>query len=178
MNTNFIAIIALFMTTNHSIQGLIGTHINEVSNAILIQDESFTSTKLYKINEEKVFLGKSYNSTFITTNKEDLVEEIAISLMEIIDKSFYERMVEVYGVPSLMLGPDKSTVDMIRDRTNATESAQFTGNLEDYKFEDKPLYILWEKDHYSIKVVLGMETDTFHSTQIKFSNKNFLTFKK
>ncbi len=134
---------------------LLGKNIHDVPSAYTSLPDAPSHEDFYTLDKPGKFLGKEYLSIFLSVNEDRIIELIIISLDGfIIDKSFYDALVEKYGEPNGMYKrgevisqePEKVYDDgfIIGPVTRST--------IEECTFEESPLIIAWNKEDYDIEV--------------------------
>ena len=124
----------------------------------------------------KDYYGMPYIDLFIKTDKIDKIQSVTIHFRKTIDRKFYDLFTNDYGEPNSILVIDKRNIiseSTLRDDNNKVIQTSRKSELElkEGTFEDKPLYIIWEKDNYEIKALLrhktGISEITFSSSEEK-----------
>jgi len=111
------------------------------------------------------FFDKPYNHVFINTNDQDIIRDITIYIDGIIDRPFYDTFINHYGEPnSIQIIDEIKPISKGVGDFNEDLEKRFISTKEG-AFEDKPLYMLWNKKHYQIKILLKHRTS---KTEITF----------
>ena len=117
------------------------------------------------------FYGISFKFLFVQTDKNDTVQSVTVYFHRLINREFYDAFNEAYGKPSSILVIEKRTV--ISEYNGEDEMHGFKQylrkselELEEGTFEEKPLYIIWQKEKYQIKALLRHEQNM---SEITFS---------
>lgn len=143
---------------NSELERFIGKHIDELSGIgdVLISEGNRHNIDL---KSSKEFFGMKYNKLQLTTDKAKTIEELSIGLSGIIDKAFYNDMINRYGSPNSILIKDKliSESQSKNDGEINQSLKKRMFSLKEGKFEDKPLYVLWNKEGYQIRIMLYYE---------------------
>lgn len=149
---------------------LIGKNISEVK-AILDKDfenklfgEDFYYTRSKNI---EFYYGIPYNNISIQTDVNKNIRSISIYFQEILDVNFYNSFIIDYGKPDNIQVIDSLTVEQEYFNPN-----NHTQNLKIGKFKTKkgefienPIFIIWEKRDYQIKMFFRREQN---NTEITF----------
>lgn len=156
-------------------EDLLGKHIS-VAEDILgnefdeIIDINNFKNKRYSIKsklddyalEIRNFFGINYRYIFIETDKNDIIESITIYFEKLIDRQFYDMFNKVYGRPTSILIIDKRTV--ISESWGKEDTYGFNQHLRKSElelregtFDEGPLYIIWRKDSYEVKALIGQQ---------------------
>ncbi|TSE08412.1 hypothetical protein [Aquimarina algiphila] len=159
-------IMSLFMTTHIPLEFL-GKHINELPNVNTIYEGGICI-----VNRSDEYLGKPYENLYILTNNERIVQSFSIYIDEIINQSFYDRMVKEYGKPDFMYkkietGFIKS--EIVKNGLFETVPTK-AFKMVDCEFNESPLVFTWYKEQYDIQVIIGDRNDTFTKTRIIFGD--------
>ena len=130
----------------------------------------FYSNKDYTIKD---FYGMSYNYITIMTNEKDTVQSITVHFRKIITRQFYDSIIKKYGEPN--------NIQVIENRQTESEStikddngkiverlSKSSFDLREGSFDESPLYIIWKKETFNIKVFLRHEQNM---SEITFSIK-------
>ena len=103
--------------------------------------------------------GMVYNFISITTDHNDNVDSFCIHFHKVIDQSFYDAFVAQYGEPDNIHVISKRTV--ISEGKYVSDNGDFTSNVRKSEvdvregtFDEKPLFIIWNKKDYKIKALL------------------------
>ncbi|MDO5981862.1 hypothetical protein [Flavivirga spongiicola] len=157
---------------------VLGKHISIAEEVIGTDFENklFGKSYYYIADEliKKEFCGTRYNMLTIMTNEKDTVQSITVHFQKVIDRQFYDVFIEKYGKPD--------NIQIIENRKVESESVikddngkiverlrKSTLNLKEGSFEEKPLYIIWKKEGFEIKVFLKHKQNI---SEITFSIKN------
>ncbi len=154
-----------YSVDNIEFEKLLRKHISIVEEIIGDDFENTLSRKsFYFISDEfvkKKFLNMSYNCLDINTNKNDIVASISIHFSEVIDRQFYNTFVEKYGTPDQIYV--RSNVKVISEEVYTSDD-DFSSNLKKREgdliegtFDEKPLFMIWEKDDFYIQAFLRHE---------------------
>ncbi|WP_281988424.1 hypothetical protein [Aquimarina aggregata] len=156
--------------TNNVPLDLLGKHINGVPEAYTLSTTKSDNGIIYMVDVLDYYFGKPYTMVFITADNNDIIQNFAIYVDEIIDKPFYEEMVAEYGEPNCMFKKGKITsVDTTIAKNDLFESkGRTTYELEECTFDESPVVFGWHKENYDIQVIIGDESDTFQKTRIIF----------
>ncbi|WP_378184004.1 hypothetical protein [Aquimarina sp. SS2-1] len=116
----------------------------------------------YYISDEfiqKNFYGMSYNVISVQRDDYQIVQSISIHFREVIDQDFYDNFIEVYGEPNHIHVIQKRTV--ISEGKYVSDDGDFISNVRKSEvdvregtFDEKPLFIIWNKEYYQIKAYL------------------------
>ncbi|NMH89824.1 hypothetical protein [Flavivirga algicola] len=156
---------------------VLGKHISIAEEIIGTDFENklFEKSYYYIANEsiKKGFCGMSYNMLTIMTNEKDTVQSITVHFQKVIDRQFYDSIVEKYGKPD--------NIQIIENRQLESESVteddegqviqtlrKSTFSLKEGSFEERPLYIIWKKESFEVKAFLRHEQNI---SEITFSLK-------
>ena len=155
---------------------LLGEHVSVLKEAIGNDFENKLFGKnVYYIKDDliiKDFFGVPYNHINITTNEKGIVESITLHFQGMIHREFYDAFNKVYGEPD--------HIQVIENRQFVSESfikddngkvtehlRKNTFDVREGTFEEKPLWIIWEREHFQIKAFLRHK-----------NNRSEMTFKK
>lgn len=103
------------------------------------------------------FCGKTYERLEINLDDNQMVKDISTAFPEIVDRIFYDKMIKYYGVPSNILAYDKLISE---SKSNDFGAGSFNQNLskrsfslKEASFDEKPVFIIWKKEYYDIKMM-------------------------
>lgn len=116
-----------------------------------------------------VYLNNSIHVMFFTVDGDEKISEIDIKLTSLVDKSFYDDLVNLYGEPESIMVSDgviyEKEIDGITEQ-NATVRKTIN-KVRQGKFDENPTFIIWKKQNFEIELLM------------KYSqNKSEITFKK
>ena len=97
-----------------------------------------------------------FNKLQIITNEAKIIEELSIGFPMIIDRAFYNKMINSYNYPNSILIKAKKIYESKGENVgefNQTLAKRLFSLIEG-KFEDKPLYILWNKGWFQIRIIM------------------------
>ncbi|MEW7277511.1 hypothetical protein ABW636_02820 [Aquimarina sp. 2201CG1-2-11] len=134
----------------------------------------------YKQIETSLYFSQNFNMDFygmyshalsVETDKNDTVEEITIHFGKVINRQFYDLFVEKYGEPiHIYVLSDLKVVSKIDSQeSNDPFHQNLTkreGDLIKGTFDDKPLFMIWEKDDFYIQAFMRYEQNI---SEITFS---------
>jgi len=156
-------------------ENLIGQDIS-YANQVLI-DEGFEYHKpledpFYTSDSYVDFYGMPYNLISIITDDKNMINSITIHFNAIINKSFYDAFILDYGNPDttqIIDGRDfvgKWTKTNVKDKGEIEHRVRrVTLKMREGKFEENPLFMIWNKKGYQIKTLSkheqNMSTITF-----------------
>jgi len=143
---------------------LIGKEIT-IANQILL-DEGFEHINFLEINsytlgdDFKFFYGMPYKIISIMTDNKNTITSITIHLLEVIDSDFYNAFILDYGNPNTVQVVDKP--EFIGEWKKLDKEFNSRGRkvsliMKEGTFEENPLFMLWNKEDYSIKAFLRHE---------------------
>jgi len=154
--------------TNSGIEDMIGMHVRDIPYAAVnYSSENESDKKIYWVSGfENEFLSKSYDFMAITTDKNDTIESINIYLGGVMDRTFYNRLVEKYDSPQSMTKRDQVISSKITIIDSVTTARSTKGTLKECKFKDNPLFIRWDRPKFQMEFVLQRE---FNRTELRIS---------
>lgn len=160
---------------NIDFKELLGKHISTVEKVISNDFENkLFGKEFYYIKDENItknLYGISFNSLTILTDENEIIESITIHLPKVIDKEFYNQFIKIYGYPNeikVIQRREEISNDFIEDEIFSQEVKKSNIELRDGSFEDNPLFIIWEKEKFVIKVLSRHEQGV---SEITFENK-------
>lgn len=168
MKSFFILLLILALNQNNyfadhmEFEKLLGKHVSVFEETIGDDFENkLFGNSFYYISDEfnkKYYSDMQYHNLTISTNQNHIVESISIHFPKVIDRQFYDSFIEKYGEPNKTQVIDKRHV--------INEGSYTTGELKIQKlskselemregtFDEKPLFIIWEKEHFYIQAFL------------------------
>lgn len=119
---------------------------------------------------KKDFFGMYYNQIIIHTDNYEVIKSITIYFDKLIDREFYNSFNKEYGMPKHIQIVENRRMEsetLVKDDNGKVieHLRKNTFDLREGTFEEKPLYIIWEKENYEIKALLRQE----NMSQITFS---------
>lgn len=159
---------------NNQYEYLLGKNINEVElSGIKPQKDNLISNKyLYLFDIPVKYHNNDIYTIFITTDENDKINQLKINLLALINESFFNVLVDQYGKPDNILIIDKVI-------SNSGENLNPKSSYEQYvqkrafktregNFQEKPIYIIWNKDDFQITFLMKYKQNT---TEITFKKK-------
>ncbi|WP_378184002.1 hypothetical protein [Aquimarina sp. SS2-1] len=117
------------------------------------------------------FFGYTIRYLSLTTDDKGITSSISIHFPSVIAQPFYNSFTQEYGEPDTIKVVDKTTV--VSEGKYVSENGDFVSNvkkresdLRDGTFEEKPLFMIWEKDGFYIQAYLRHEMNI---SEIMFS---------
>lgn len=161
---NYLLILILLIPqidmNSYQYEVLLGNDIEEVK----IFDADFTNKSEdnhYSIplidNPREFFNNHIYYISFSTDNNQK-INNINVSLTSLINESFYNSFVEIYGEPSSIMVEG----EIINSKKSTFKKGKAIVTKEHRKtkqgsFNDNPRFIVWKKDNYLIEVLMKYE---------------------
>ncbi len=179
MKTILLGLLTLSFITQSDFEYLLYKHINEVVDAELLYDESLPYSKVYTVKGEFRFMGEFYQTLYLSTDKNDTIQNFSFAMNRIVDRSFYDEMVKEYGSPVVMYKSgeiiSEDTGHIGGTETNPGILSKSTLAIrKECSFEEKPTSIIWDKKDYKIKVFIKYGTNLFNPTIIYIGNADFV----
>ncbi|WP_152538704.1 hypothetical protein [Aquimarina macrocephali] len=150
---------------------LIGKHISEIPNVKPSVKEANYNSYL-KTSDTGLYLGKPYQFFTIITDKKDVVKELSIRVNEVLDRSFFDRMVKEYGNPVGLYNIDKTLETSTSFHEDGGSSTRSRGSMRKCTFEEEPIFIVWSIKDYSLTVTITRQGSS-PRTSISLENKSF-----
>ena len=139
-------------------ENLLGKHFSFTKEVFGIDFKSTNyGTKFYTNSEylNTEFYGIPYNFITITVNKEDIVQSITVHFQEVINRQFYDLFIKKYGEPnSIQVIENKKIESKTLGEGFFQHLTKSSFDLREGTFEEDPLYIIWEKEHFQVKAFL------------------------
>ena len=138
-------------------------------NLNCIFEKSSDENIYYAFSPVKYGKGMQYNGTIILkTDEDDLINEVDINHGFVMGHEFYNKFVKCYGVPDSIKVIEKIEI-IDQGRAKDSDFDQYLKKsflkMKDGTFDENPLYMIWEKKDYQIKIVNRYEQNL---TQIIF----------
>ncbi|GAB1858750.1 hypothetical protein MHTCC0001_35900 [Flavobacteriaceae bacterium MHTCC 0001] len=95
-----------------------------------------------------------------TTNEKETIRSISILFSKVISRQFYDKFIENYGEPNhtYIIENRKEIIEEPEEENDFARNAKkFEGDLREGSFDENPLYIIWEKENYTIRAFLRHE---------------------
>lgn len=147
------------------LQHLLGENISKAE--ILDLAPIRCSKNMFYISSESYLFGYSFNHIAFFTNEDNTIEIITINLNGIINKTFYESISRHLGVPVSIQVVEyseevlkKTNVDGLVPKTIEKRFIKTRNGI----FEEKPLYIIWEKENLQVKVLIKYDQNSSEIT--------------
>lgn len=127
--------------------------------------------RILDLKSEEEFCGMSFNRLQITLDDNQIVQELSTVFPVIVDRLFYNKIITYYGYPNTIQVIDKLIKEKksennieCNDGFNQSLKKRFFTTKEG-KFENKPIFILWKKENYDIKLMFYYKEN---ATQLTF----------
>ena len=147
--TTFIVLISIGTL---SFDDFLGKNIKNISYDLTEVDSEL---KTYSLSNQKVdFLSKSIDQVILTTNKNNIIVSIGAEFEGIFDKNFFNELVLAYGEPSHMLKNSKIINEKTETLEKGVTAKSSESELVECKFEDKPMFILWNMPNKKITITM------------------------
>ncbi len=143
---------------------LLGKHLSYVEKTV---GSNFRKNDFEKV-KISLYSSQNFNMDFhgifsyfisVETDKNDIVKAITIHFGEVINRQFYDSFIENYGEPNHIYV--MSNIKVISETSPHETDDPFhrnltkrEGDLIEGTFEDKPLFMIWEKDGFYIQAFL------------------------
>ncbi|MBD0850445.1 hypothetical protein [Maribacter arenosus] len=165
-----ILVIFIFLTIqNLSMEEMLGKNITQFSDSfVLLENDDKGNTYLLK-DIECGFLSKSIDMIIVKTDTKNVILSVLTDFNRVIDKEFYDEMVDKFGDPTYIYRVADSEQKEIINHENGTQITSQKGKLEKCRFEDKPLFIRWQEKDYQIDLTLYHKKD---ETQLNIRKKS------
>lgn len=156
---------------NNLYEQLLGRNIDELKIE--------TKNKIHNVDNNRhsyfffdaplLYLNNGIHVMFITIDGDEKISEIDIKLTSLVDKSFYDDLVNLYGEPESIMVSDgviyEKEIDGITEQ-NATVRKTIN-KVRQGKFDENPTFVIWKKQNFEIELLM------------KYSQKKSeITFKK
>lgn len=151
---------------------LLGKHSSIVKEVIGndFDNKLFDKNFYYLKNEnlKKNLHGINYNTISISSDKNEIIESVTVHFSSIINKEFYEKLNQIYGLPKeIKVISKREIVSESNDNDTFFSQNMRKSNIElqNGSFEENPLYIIWNKDNFEIIIFtrhnIGISEITF-----------------
>ncbi len=158
---------------DYNFEKLVGKRIPEI-NSILncVLENNLINKNFYYGNtkEERLLYGINYNVISLTTDNNKNITSITIHLKNVIGNDFYNLFIAEYGKPTSILIIEREIILSETESTGGSFNQKMrSGELEmkEGEFNENPLYIIWKKKGYKIKILIRRDRNT---TDVIFSN--------
>jgi hypothetical protein len=135
-------------------------HGNEFENKLF--GKNFFYTKNENIN--KSLVNMKFNAMTILTNEEDRIRSIAIHFYGNITQEFYSELINTYGLPDeikVIKERVEISSDIIDDENFIQQVKKNRIEITDGTFDEKPIFITWVKNDFSINIIFKHKQKTF-----------------
>lgn len=159
MKTVLSLIIIISVMDFREFQRLIGGNISEAYKAV---DDSFktddnTHDIYFMASESYKFFYNTPAHYILISNDNNIVDSVTFYFHGIIDETFYNTFVNDFGAPSTIQVIENVETLSAGERTNDSFSQYLKKSFVETRegtFEEKPLYMIWNKKDYQIKILL------------------------
>ncbi len=158
-------LIVVFMSTKPYYENLLGKPISEIKTSYtFFGEKDIDDKKPYLIGDFTFFGNQIKHGVLFVLDDQKLIEKIRFTA-PVINRTTFDAIVDKYGEPDEMTKKDKVTTfkPVSSDGISATESV-FT--VIECTFDENPLFIIWKKNHYQIKITIKNE---FNVSDVEFS---------
>lgn len=149
----------MFMVMTPNLEDYIGKSINEFPNAVLMNVENESNTKVYAIDEMFSFMEKPCSYLHIETDTNDIIQSVSFILNKKMDRNMFDLLVNRYGNPI-----DMFKMGEVIERQEAShskfKSTTIKGGALACSFEEDPMFIVWKKTRF--EVVVQKHPDNAH----------------
>ncbi len=145
--------ISVMRTTNFDLNNYLGKPINEF-DTVLVNGHLSNVRKMYKLSDSEMCLyGYSIKNVYLHANDSNNVVDITVHFPMILDKLFYDHIVELYGLPKKVLKVDKIIERKASLDKDGSSVSSKTYSTKEVNFEDKPTIIIWETQTIKIDII-------------------------
>jgi len=125
-------------------------------------DNKIFGKKFYytKSNENKYFKGIPYNIISLRIDEKDFVQSLTLHSNKLLTSNMYKSLIEEYGRPDSIQIIDTTKIKEIKSSVSSNfkqELKKVEFKTRDGSFEDKPIFILWNKQNYQLKLFFRYE---------------------
>ncbi len=142
----------LFFMTPIAIEDYLYKHISECPYTLDEQESYNDDVKSYTAKGKFDFFGRTYHYLKVNTNKNDTIQKFTLGIPGTINRPMYDQMVAKYGVPDEMTKKDKEIIGKPSTSANRITAIESTFTLKVCTFEEDPLFIVWNKEDFIIKI--------------------------
>ena len=165
-------LLSLILITNYyfmdykKFENLLGKHISVATEVIGndFENKLFGNNFYYTDNFiNKDFYNMSYNSLTILIDEEDIIQSITVHISEVVNREFYNPFTVNYGYPDTMhIAESKKVIseDNLYSKSLSQNLKKVKVELREGKFDENPLFIVWKKEDYEIKILIRKEQNT------------------
>lgn|SRR5690606_4629378 len=160
-----------------TLKNLLGKNISEAYELIDNGFELDTSNNnLYFMSTESYKYFYDMPTYYILiSNNENIIDSITLYFHGIIDKGFYSSFTNDFGNPSTIQVIENVEIISEEKLTESPFSQHLRKNFIETKegtFDEKPLFMIWDKESYQIKILLNHQSNisiiTFRNPTDKF----------
>lgn len=158
----------IIIILNSDLEEYLGRSINDFPDVIRLNEEIDSNIKSYGLEGSFEFYNRKFSFLNFETDYKDTIKGVGFVLDEKIDKILFNRLLESYGKPSVMLKfgdtISKKTISHIDYRSLITKSFAI-----ECGFEENPAFIVWNLEQ--MEIIVQKHPDNNH-TLIKYTSKN------
>ncbi len=148
---------------------LLGNYVLDIENAIgsnLVKQNFKKANITFYSNSDLLdinFYGIASNHITVQIDQKEVVRSISIHFPKVIDREFYDLFVKKYGNPkhTYIMSNMKEIISKEDNSQNNKNDLSFhqnlrkrEGDLIEGTFDDKPLFMIWEKENFYIQAFL------------------------
>lgn len=152
-----------------NLEDILGMNIAKFPKAQEIGPADELGKTMYMLaDSEFTLVGRSLERLFIIIDEDDKVNYVSTGFKGLIDKNFFESLVEKFGTPRSMVRFDGETVE---ETDVGEDGAIFVSISKDGRpctFEEEPNLYFWEGSNYSLRITLE---EKLHRAEVIIYNK-------
>ena len=100
------------------------------------------------------YLNNTINNISFYFNEEETITKVYVDLSTLIDKSFFDDFVNIYGEPNHILVQDEVLYDSKHTGEFGQTVRKTHSKAREGTFDENPIFIIWFKDGIKIQVLM------------------------
>lgn len=145
---------------NIEIEDLINRNILELSCEYqeLSIDEEYEKKSFLISSDSNTLIGKPFLNIIVVCDKNNNIETVLSDFKGTIDFNFYKELLKKYGEPDKIL-KTKDYFEKNKKEENGILITQTKSELIECRFDENPLFLIWELEKYKVTFTLIHELD-------------------
>ncbi|OBX21878.1 MULTISPECIES: hypothetical protein [Bizionia] len=141
---------------NLKLETILGKPLEYIKELVL-DFENDKVSKTFKLRFEYHFFGMIYNQISIDVTDDNRIKSVYINFQRLLNQPDLNNIISQYGVPNHMKVKDILLTEDISNSSEANfkqQTTKRTYSLKEGSLDDKPTFILWNQETFSLKFML------------------------
>lgn len=139
--------------TQERFDNLLGKHIKEVELKSEYRKYSDNDMCSYFFETPVRYFNNTIQTAYMELDNREKIKAIDLKLGTLIDKSFYDNFVSIYGTPDKIIVSDVIVSESEKKTQNKTLK-KTEHKARQGTFEEKPTFIIWEKEDFQLRILM------------------------